>query len=302
MEVKMFQQKDLRLKENNPHGDFLLPIMKYHCHIPKHFTLLPLHWHEQMEFTLIQSGRAIYHINLDTYSVTAGDLIIIAPFTLHDIYQDEEASMVSDTFVFNLSMLNLKTPDACSIKYLSPIYESQYTFPYIIHPEHPSYPQLLTLFHRLNNFYEEKKDGFELGIKATLFEFFALLFANGLAKKNYNVNLNGSHVDKLKLVLDYITQHLSSPLTIKDLATLCDFSDYYFMNFFKKYTGMTCTQYINTQRLDLAATYLRTKNLSIMDIALEVGFDNISYFNKLFKAKYKMTPKQYRYTCKALYH
>lgn len=74
------------------------------------------------------------------------------------------------------------------------------------------------------------------------------------------------------------------------------------MNFFKKYTGMTCVQYINIHRLELAADYLRTKNLPIMDIALEVGFDNISYFNKLFKAKYHATPKEYRATCKALHY
>lgn len=297
----MIVKKDLSLKENNIHGDFLLPIMKYHCIVPEHFALLPLHWHEEMEFTLIQEGTALYHINLESYEVKAGDLIIITPFILHDIHQQTTSSMTSDTFVFNLSMLNLKTPDACSIKYLSPIFEEQYTFPYIIHPESPSYPRLLALFHQLNSFYTKQEEGFELGIKATLFEFFAVLFSHGLAQKNYNVTLNSSHSEKLKLVLDYISQNINKPLSIKELANICQFSDYYFMNFFKKYTGMTCVQYINIQRLELAADYLRTKNLPIMDIALEVGFDNISYFNKLFKAKYHATPKEYRAACKALH-
>ncbi len=297
----MIPKKDLSLKENNSHGDFLLPIMKYHCRIPEHFTLLPLHWHEEMEFTLIQEGTALYHINLESYEVKAGDLIIITPFILHDIHQNPSSSMTSDTFVFNLSMLNLKTPDACSIKYLAPIFDSQYTFPYIVRSKDAGYPRLLALFHQLNLLYTEQKEGFELGIKATLFEFFSVLFSEGLAQKNYHVTLNNSHPEKLKLVLDYIGQNLSKPLTIKELASICHFSDYYFMNFFKKYTGMTCVQYINTQRLELAADYLHTKNLPIMDIALEVGFDNISYFNKLFKAKYHTTPKEYRSTCKALY-
>lgn len=296
----MIFKNNLNLRENNRHGDFLLPIMKYHCCIPEHFTLLPLHWHEEMEFTLIKEGTSSYHINLETYEVKAGDLIIITPFTLHDIHQHSSYSMASDTFVFNLSMLNLKTPDACSIKYLSPIYEAQYTIPCIIHPEHPSYLKLLTLFQRLNHFYSEQNEAYELNIKATLFEFFAILFSEGLIKKNCHVTLNNSHADKLKIVLEYISQNLSSPLTVKKLATICHFSEYYFMNFFKKYTGMTCIQYINTQRLDLAATYLRTKKLPIMDIALEVGFDNISYFNKLFKAQYHVTPKEYRATCMTL--
>lgn len=291
---------DLTLKEKNAHGDILLPIQKYHCILPEHFSLLPLHWHEEVEFTLIQEGTALYHINLEAYEVYQGDLIIIPPFILHDIHQQKTASMTSDTFVFNLNMLNLKSPDACSIKYLSPIFDGHYTFPYIISSKKHYYPKFLTLFKKLNTSYCNQKEGFELEIKSGLFQLFSLLFSEGLIQKSNKVTLNHSHSEKLKLVLDYIQKNISKSITIQELADICHFSEYYFMNFFKKYMGMTSIQYINTQRLELAATYLRKWDLPIMDIALEVGFDNISYFNKLFKAKYHTTPKKYRLACQQI--
>ena len=46
--------------------------------------------------------------------------------------------------------------------------------------------------------------------------------------------------------------------------------------------------------LEKSSVLLTSTNTSIMDIALEVGFDNLSYFNKLFKRKYNLTPKQFR--------
>ena len=55
------------------------------------------------------------------------------------------------------------------------------------------------------------------------------------------------------------------------------------MRFFKKHIGLTCIQYINNYRLEKASILLTTSNNAIMDISLEVGFDNLSYFNKLFK-------------------
>ena len=66
------------------------------------------------------------------------------------------------------------------------------------------------------------------------------------------------------------------------------------MRFFKKYIGMSCIQYINNLRLDNASKLLTTTNKTIMEISLDVGFDNLSYFNKLVKRKYNMTPKAFR--------
>ena len=83
-------------------------------------------------------------------------------------------------------------------------------------------------------------------------------------------------------------------LVMSDIANACDLSEYYFMKFFKKSLGVTCTEYINLYRLDIASKLLNTTDKSITEIAFETGFNSVSYFNKLFKAKFKVTPKEFR--------
>lgn len=62
----------------------------------------------------------------------------------------------------------------------------------------------------------------------------------------------------------------------------------------KKYYHMTPTEYINQIRMEQTAILLETTETSILDIMLECGFNNVSYFNQLFKKNYGLTPRQYR--------
>ena len=98
----------------------------------------------------------------------------------------------------------------------------------------------------------------------------------------------------MKVILDYISEHYKETITIEELAEILHFSPQYFMRFFKKYTGMTCLDYINEYRLNTAAKLLLETNWTISEIAEEVGLGNVSYFNRLFKRKYEMTPREYR--------
>ena len=68
----------------------------------------------------------------------------------------------------------------------------------------------------------------------------------------------------------------------------------HFMKYFKRYMGMPFTQYLNDFRLEKAAGFLRTTSLPVTDVAQKCGFDNISYFNRLFRKKYHGTPGEYR--------
>ena len=101
-------------------------------------------------------------------------------------------------------------------------------------------------------------------------------------------------VEHIKIVVDYIQENYQNVLTIGELAALLHFSEPYFMRFFKKHTGTTCVDYINDFRMNKATELLTTTNISIMEVAMQVGMHNISYFNRMFKKKYQMTPKEYR--------
>ena len=117
---------------------------------------------------------------------------------------------------------------------------------------------------------------------------------NLINKQSTKSSLTFNTTDKIKIILNYINEHFAEDISINTLATLCDYSEYHFMRFFKKHIGLTCIQYINNLRLEKASILLTSSNMPITDISLDVGFDNLSYFNKLFKRKYKLTPKEFR--------
>ena len=98
----------------------------------------------------------------------------------------------------------------------------------------------------------------------------------------------------MKIVLKYIENNYMQKITIADIAATVDFSESHFMKFFKQHLHTTFTSYLNGYRLTIAARLLLTEDDSILSISERTGFNNLSYFNRLFKKEYQMSPRAYR--------
>ena len=96
--------------------------------------------------------------------------------------------------------------------------------------------------------------------------------------------------------MKYVEEHYADTITIADMAALTFYSKSHFMKFFKDHMDMGFTEYLNDYRLSMAARLLAASGLSVLEIATRTGFDNLSYFNRLFKRKYGQTPREYRKT------
>ncbi|MDO5515923.1 MAG: AraC family transcriptional regulator [Clostridium sp.] len=284
----------INLKENTHHGDFILPFSTYLCSFSNTFTFVPIHWHEEMEITFIKKGYGQHKIDLTPFDVEEGDIILVKPFSLHSINQINRNDMIWDTMVFNLNMLNSALTDGCLIKYFAPIFNNENELPMIIKKDYPGYDDLFTTLKKIFCCYEKKTYGFELELKSLFFHFFYTIYANKLVKEKKSSSISKEVSSKIKSILQFIHKNYYKDLTIPEIASTCNFSEYHFMRFFKKYIGMTCIEYINNYRLETASTLLNESDKSILDISFEVGFNNVSYFNKLFKKKYSITPKEFR--------
>ena len=199
------------------------------------------------------------------------------------------------SFVFNINMLKSSNTDGALLKYIAPLLNHEHQLPIILKDNIDCYSKIFDVIEDIIYCYYEKDIAYELELKSLLFKFFSLLYKNDLIKKHQSKNnLTINTTDKIKLVLNYINDHYSEDISINTLAELCEYSEYHFMRFFKKHIGLTCVQYINNLRLEKSSILLTSTNNAIMDVSLEVGFDNLSYFNKLFKRKYNLTPKEFR--------
>jgi AraC family transcriptional regulator len=99
---------------------------------------------------------------------------------------------------------------------------------------------------------------------------------------------------QLKIVIEYIQEHLDLNLDLDLLASLINISPHYFACLFKQSTGTSPHKYITSCRLEKAKLLLRQNNLSIAFICQEVGFKNQSHFTRVFRQYYQITPKAYQ--------
>ena len=271
-------------KENTRHGERFFPVQRYRAVLDPAHPCVTLHWHEEAELTLITGGLCVYQIDLTDYEANEGDLIFVAPQLLHGVTLKSER-FTSETYVFHLSFLGGNATDLCATRYLAPLANQELSVPCRIPPTHPSYCTLLDCFRQTADCYAAQKFGYELAVKAALLNALFLLLQDSGEPAPGNTSS-----DKLKGVLDYLELHYAEPVTVAQLAQLCYFSPYHFMRFFKKHMNMTCTEYINTLRLEKAVARFEEGNTSILEVSTAVGFHNLSYFHKLFKKKYRMTP------------
>ena len=111
----------LNLKENKNHGDFNILLSTYKGEITDSLPHVVLHWHKEIEMTLILRGKAEYKIDFTTYQVKEGDIVIISPESLHAINKISGYQMEWTTIIFSLDLLKSHLTDGCSLNYISPL-------------------------------------------------------------------------------------------------------------------------------------------------------------------------------------
>lgn len=281
-----------KLQEPVHHGSVLFPLEFYHCVFPLGPGGLPVHWHEEFEITLVRKGSCTYQIDLTPCLIKEGDFLLLPPGMLHGTGERPAADFITDSFVFRLDMLMSLIPDSCTTQFFSPISDGRILYPAYLAAESKAAQLLLQPFEQICRIFEEKSSGYELEIKAELFHLFFLLRSHVPFRRQPLKNTEIT--DKLKTVLQFIQEHYRQTVTVREMADLCHFSEYHFMRFFKRHMNMTCIEYLNQYRLETAAQQLAQTELPVTRIALETGFNNISYFNRIFRKKFGITPKEYR--------
>lgn len=105
---------------------------------------------------------------------------------------------------------------------------------------------------------------------------------------------NARHANVIHQSIQYITENFHQKITLEDLAKRVYLSPAYFGRIFKEETGETFVSYLNHVRIDKSKELLGHNNIPITDIANMVGFDEQSYFCRVFKKTVGMTPSKYR--------
>jgi two-component system, response regulator YesN len=116
---------------------------------------------------------------------------------------------------------------------------------------------------------------------------------NWYSEQVFNLQ-EAKHVDRLARTLHYINSHYTEKISLEEAASYAAFSPAYFSKIFKEEMNCSFTQYINQIRVDHAKTLLRTTPCTLVEIAGLVGFEDQSYFSRVFKSIAGISPGKYR--------
>ena len=277
------------LQETKHHGEVRFPFNIYPCTIPGDFRQVAVHWQDSMELVYIKRGSGLVQTGAQVCTAQSGDIFVLTPGTLHSIRQTENCTMEYENIIFDVELLG-GAEDLCAEKYLLPLQSGRLALPEHITPGEVWYPQAADCLKEAEEANRCKQFGYELCIKGALLRFLALLIAQSKALPP----AEKASTQRLRAVLQWISAHYSEPVCVADAAALCQCSPNHFMRWFRQMTGQTFIIFLREYRLNAAAEALRTTEDTILSISEQCGFENLSYFNREFKAHFGMTPREYR--------
>ena len=118
--------------------------------------------------------------------------------------------------------------------------------------------------------------------------------ARTLCNFTFTSESDSSDSRRIQKAIEYLEKHSSEEIRLLDLANYVGMTEVSFSRFMKKATGKNFIHYLNDHRLGIASRLLVNTNKSIAEIAYECGFNNMSNFNRIFKKRKSITPKEFR--------
>ena len=283
------------ITEETPHGTPYFPfqVMSQEDTCGQYFA--PYHWHDEVEFLYVTQGCLQLCMESESYFLEEGHVYFINPGTVHGIFGHSAVSH-HYALIFPLDFLSFSKYDICQNEFLTPLLMGTLLFPDGRQLSSSLTAQIAHLVTQTADAYENLHcSTAPLSIKIHLLQILELLYRNdGYIPAAEIPREDARGIYPLKPVFTYIEEHYSEKITLEDLSSSIHMNKNYFCRFFKEKAGKTPFAYLNEYRINQAAGELMKTDLPITEIALNSGFENMSYFIRQFKHYRGCTPSVFR--------
>lgn len=254
-------------------------------------TVIYSHWHEQIELLYFRKGKAIVSIHSLDWTVEPGDLIVINSNEIHSI-MNTGGELLYYVIIADLSLLGDHDSDRCLIKNAVPATRNHMLFRNKISKNSIT----CSCLEEIISENESKASGFILAIKAHMYRLLThLVREHTYISSKELVTVKNMQVATLYPVLKHIENNFTQKITLAEMAHMANLNESYFCRVFKRITGKTLVDYVNTLRVNKADLLLHNSNLSVKEIALCTGFDDINYFSRIYKKYMGLSPSQKKF-------
>ena len=240
-----------------------------------------LHWHRKMEICRMIQGTCEFEICDKKFLANEGDFIVINPGEIHR-FNAKYGRCVVEVCTFNPMLLYNLRVDVGIIR------------PHISLEEMVKFGVDKQIGQSLSNIYEENTKNTkcsEILVQANILQIYGLLL------RFFESGEEGIKKEKTKMLsfqkaLEYISENYSENLTLTDLAKKLNYSPGYVSTMFLACTGVNFKYYLDNIRINKALDLLKTSEMTIAEIAILCGYENIRTFNNTFKRIIGLAPTE----------
>jgi AraC-like DNA-binding protein len=241
------------------------------------------HWHTDVEFIFVKSGRIRIGINNDIKLLEKGSLAICSSRDIH-FYDSEGMENELTIVIFHSELLDCPGgwPENLTFenKFLTPDLTCVYGM------EADTMEVIEKSIDLISSEYAKPSNWSNYIIKSKLYEIC------GLAIKHLPVYSSDSkeysqkyfYMERMYKVLNYIDKNYKTNIRLEDAARICNLSPFHFSRTFSRTVGKSFTSYVNSLRINCAEEMLMKDSHTIAHISMECGFESIRTFNRVFKA------------------
>ncbi|MDF2669917.1 MAG: AraC family transcriptional regulator [Paenibacillus sp.] len=248
--------------------------------------LVPLHWHEFYEMCLITDGGGTHVLNGASHRLQRGSLFLSTPADFHEVYPDEGSVLHIYNVIFSDEMLVEELRELLLYGNAARMTElGEDTLDWVERE-----------YQLIERETREKKTGQHLIVKGALERILIVLLRQREATPYTTQRLDegtAGHTGVAKALV-LIHHHFREPLSLLDAAREAQLAPGYFSECFHRTTGSTFQHYLQNLRLGFAASLLHASKLPITEICHASGFRTLTHFERVFKAKYSRTPREYQ--------
>lgn len=303
--------KQAALTEKVSHRTNGRPFSMHHTDVStESASALYLHCHSELELFYLCEGELFFYIEDIRYHLKKGDVMLIPGGLMHYATRvtenDDPCSF--DAFVFMSDLIMDTLPSYCE-HYLDVSLCSSIAG--VAHISFQEVNRIITtenniissvdnwqsqISNHLNNifaYHSTPVEHCELAIRGELLNIWQLLY-NNLYTDIITKRSSHAVYPLLNKCIDYININFTENFVLSELADMAGLSEGHFCRLFKEITGFTPFNYINRIRITKSCELLTRTNKKIADIASTCGFNNIGYFNRIFKDIMKESPSVYR--------
>ncbi|WP_189015559.1 AraC family transcriptional regulator [Paenibacillus marchantiophytorum] len=277
-------------------GDqFFLPDLPFYVNrVHESFAMLQ-HTHDFIEISYVAEGSGAHYIENTSLSVSKGDLFFI-PVGVSHVFRPSSTANKNPLIVYNclftqewmeqlLSKQSKGTKDDFNVLFTQAIEQSSWL------SFKESNSEFQPLFERLHFEYNAHLSGFMTIFQACVAQLLVFMHRSQLA---HPLDMTEAKLQDLDRLLAYIRSHCSHPISLTAAAARLSISERQLHRQLKKHTGMSFTAYVQQARIEACCRQLRLTDHKISDIAATVGYQDMKFFNQLFKKMTGVTPRTYR--------